>query len=251
MAVAEKKAHENVTASQMITGMFRIQNELNTKSYDKTWIEKGLTQEFDYEIAAGDEVHEFLRSLPYQWWTKDKEDRQNQVTEIVDAWHFVMSQHIIDHFGDVEKAANSAYSTAHHSLLNDSFQQLESTVKRQAKKFVAAIYLNNLNEEQHTLSYMRDFFLLMKRANISLELLYARYIGKATLNKFRVENGYKKGEYAKIWRLHGLEGEDNMFLSTYIDEQLAVKSHIPTAIEVRDYLHKTYEEVKAAMAPAS
>lgn len=225
------------TPDNLIDAMFRIQNALNTKSYNTDWIAKGKTEEFDYAMAAGDEAHEFARSLPFQWWTKDKADRQNQVTELVDAWHFVMSQMIIDEDGRVEDAAWTglgAFKTA--QMLGT-----EPTAQKQMKLFVAALYTHNTPEARF--SYSVAFFLLCKKADVSLNLLYARYIAKSTLNKFRVANGYKAGTYKKIWEVDGEKGEDNYFLSQFVDAELAAGRGIPGEEEVNQFLTVKYAEV--------
>ncbi len=241
-----KKASTNVnqgtnvkSATEMIQEMFSIQNALNTKSYDKAWIEKGATEEFDYAMAAGDEAHEFARSLPFQWWTKDKADRPNQVTEIVDAWHFVMSQMIIDFSGDFEEAADIA--TIHYEASHGV--TLCSSVQRQTKLFVAMLYMHNgpfhLSTPEH---YVISFFKLCRAAEVPVGLLYARYIAKATLNKFRVANGYKQGTYSKIWEIGGEKGEDNFFLARWVDEKIST-GHTPTENDVNIFLQGTYAEV--------
>ncbi len=242
----EMTAMMESTPANLIGAMFTIQNALNTKSYDKAWIEKGKTEEFDYAMAAGDEAHEFLRSLPFQWWTKDKADRQNQVTEIVDAWHFVMSQYIIDHNGNVDAAVAGAVDIHEKAKL---FLQLEETVKKQAKLFVAALYVHNTRHGEMAPGYVGYFFKLCEKAEISLDLLYARYLGKATLNKFRVANGYKQGTYKKIWELGGIKAEDNYFLSSYVDTVLAAGGEFSEE-NVQGYLEQAYSSMTAQTATA-
>lgn len=233
-------------AAEMIGEMFGIQNALNTKSYDSAWIDKGLSGEFDYPMAAVDEVHEFLRSLPFQWWTKDQPDRQNQVTELVDAWHFIMSQYIIDHGGDVQVAAESVARSYPYTQMG--MNRLEPTVKQQAKKLIVSLYGGRHQDGAGCVvqdSYIECFFLLLRRSNISLELLYARYIAKATLNKFRVANGYKQGTYMKKWALAGEVGEDNFFLSRFVDQELEAGHQVPSEEDVNHFLTRVYAEVQA------
>lgn len=221
----------------LISEMFTIQNGLNTKTYDSAWIEKGRTEEFDYAMAAGDEAHEFARSLPFQWWTGDSPDRQNQVTEIVDAWHFVMSQYIIDFNGNVGIAAQDAFRMYEMAAP----AQLQNTVKKQTKSFVAAMYVhNNWNfDPKNRPNFVRMFFLWCRKADVSLELLYARYLAKATLNKFRVENGYKQKLYDKIWEIGNEKGEDNFFLARWVDSKIA-QGHTPTENDIALWLQETY-----------
>lgn len=239
-------------ARELIAKMFGVQYALNTKSYDSAWIERGRSEEFDYLMAAGDEAHEFLRSLPFQWWTKDKADRQNQVTEVVDAWHFVMSQFIIDKMTiDTGAAVTRASEEAYESYERISYYGgLAQTVKRQAKVFVAACYAHNSGHRFDGPSYIDAFFQLCAISNISVDLLYARYVAKATLNKFRVANGYKQGTYQKIWQLGDERGEDNYFLSKWVDGRI-LDGVTPSEDEVTNYLMLTYPAVVQAMQPAA
>lgn len=225
----------------MLTDMFTIQNGLNTKSYDAAWLEKGRTEEFDYKMAAGDEIHEFLRSLPFQWWIGAAPDRANQITELVDAWHFIMSQALIDWDGKIEpvcRAAERAYNYA-------KSYSLEETVKKQAKLLVAALYLEGTGHDSGNLDYLPQFFALCRKAEVSLELLYARYLAKSTLNKFRVDNGYKRKEYLKHWTVNGEQGEDNYFLARWVDSRLEDPAlPLLTSDEVTNFLTQMYAIAK-------
>jgi hypothetical protein len=227
--------------------MFNIQNGLNTKSYSTTWLEKGKTGEYDYRIAGGQEIGEFLESLPVAWWSKQTADRQNCITELVDAWHFIMSQAIIDSSGEVELAASNAVRDFHEALeftYNAPGSDLQ--VKEKARSLLSNLYGDGI--------YVEEFFGLCITYGVTLDLLYARYLGKATLNKFRVENGYKVGQYAKLWDFRapcgpgeayadgGPLSEDNFYLSNWVNEQVE-SGVVPTQNAVYAWLTETYANV--------
>lgn len=235
---------DTTTVPYRIEGMLTIQEGLNSKSFSTTWLEKGATEEFDYAMAAGDEAHEYARSIPFEWWKKNAPDRQNQVTEIVDAWHFVMSQLIIDHSGNV----GQAYTEARESYYAwDQHVGLVSP-KKATKLFVAAMYLHG-SQFPAPCSYMHAFWAWCAAAEVGFDLLYARYIAKATLNKFRVENGYKVGKYDKIWSIEDDREEDNFFLARWVDQELSI-GRVPNAEEVADFLNEAYALHKANTVPA-
>jgi len=242
---ADKGTAELNPVLEKIHTMMHIQNRLNTNSYDSAWIERGRTEEFDYAMAAGDEAHEFARSLPFQWWRNDKPDFQNQVTELVDAWHFVMSQLIIDMNGNVGLAILEAFRMYEDAQITRS----EPTIQKQTKLFVAALYSHN-TRFQIECSYVKAFFLLCAKASVSIHLLSARYLGKSVLNRFRVENGYKEGTYHKIWTLGSEKGEDNYFLSQWIDGRLANGEPAPDEVVIHEFLTKTYSEFLESTSPA-
>jgi hypothetical protein len=70
-------------------------------------------------------------------------------------------------------------------------------------------------------------------------MLHARYIAKATLNRFRVDNGYKNGEYAKSWKIDGQTEQDNYWLSTWVTEQLENGIQLDQDM-IYNWLKKTY-----------
>ena len=57
--------------------------------------------------------------------------------------------------------------------------------------------------------------------------VYYYYMGKQTLTQFRQKNGYKTGDYIKIW--HGRE--DNEYLTEYLEKGLSVEE-IENALEL-------------------
>jgi hypothetical protein len=231
---------------QQIREMFEIQNGLNTKSYSTTWLEKGQSGEYDYRIAGGQEIGEFLESLPVAWWSKQTADRQNCITELVDAWHFIMSQAIIDHSGVVDRAVNEAINDYADAAMYVTNRGTDLEVKAYARSLLANLYGDGL--------YVESFFKLCTVYGVSLDLLYARYLGKATLNKFRVENGYKVGQYAKLWDFRapcgpdeayadgGPLSEDNFYLSNWVNEQVD-SGVVPTQDAVYSWLTETYAKV--------
>jgi hypothetical protein len=221
-----------------IQEMMIIQNGLNTKSYNAEWLEKGKTREFDYSVAAGQEIGEFFNSLPYDWWTGSEPDRVNCITELVDAWHFIMSQVIIDYNGDVDLAVDKVFDSW---TASDPMYPTPSflDIKNRAKILIVALY----SDGQPSI-YVREFFNLCAEYNLPLDLLHARYVGKATLNKFRVANGYKIKQYAKKWAFapDGPVMEDNYFLSNWVDSQFRA-GFVPTQDDVDKWLTEQYARV--------
>ena len=61
---------------------------------------------------------------------------------------------------------------------------------------------------------IKEFLNLCTHFNLSFDELMKLYIGKNILNKFRQNNGYKLGNYTKIWN----GKEDNYYLSAMIEK---------------------------------
>ena len=69
---------------------------------------------------------------------------------------------------------------------------------------------------------------------MSLDILFAKYIGKNVLNKFRQNNGYKEGNYRKIWG----DLEDNEVLIEVLSKGAV------SASEIYEQLQKIYDATK-------
>ncbi len=205
--------------------MVDAQNKVNSVVSDK-WIEKGKILDFDFKLAASQEMAEFFNSYGYSWWSKSPRDMPNAITEIVDAWHFIISEAIIEY--GLEFAAtmlNNAYKTTDVCYLGKTS---DVRVKNHGKTLVSV-----LNSKNKTLEILAEFFLLTRSLDLSLDYLYLRYMGKNCLNVFRQENGYKLGTYAKMWE--GLE--DNHYLVEFLD---TVKTDSLKYEDVHAFLTSTY-----------
>lgn len=255
---AQQEAMPDTPIARMIKEMFTIQNQLNTNSYAQAWLERGKTEEYDYSLAAGQELGEFFNSLPYAWWSAPEEDRSNCITEIIDAWHFIMSQLIIDYNGEVDYCAyfaNKEYETF-TNVLKEKAEVGKDAARRAAKALTARLYVNHVEGIHNVLpNYIRLFWALCNAYELPIELLHARYVGKSVLNRFRVDNGYKRKEYDKKWVLYrGTEKkavceEDNFFLSEYIDREVQDGRAISQE-SVYEWLKMMYGIHKSNTSPA-
>ena len=61
---------------------------------------------------------------------------------------------------------------------------------------------------------------------MAFEELFALYIGKNMLNRFRQNNGYKTGEYRKLWSGR----EDNEHLIELLEELNVPAAELPEAL---------------------
>ena len=224
----------DVTAYTLIFyRMLHVQSELNHKSYDSAWLDKCESGEFDYAMAAVQELSEFIESqAAYKWWG-GKLDIKNCRTELVDAFHFIMSLDIAAaHFQD-QSLEDVARAYAAMALSVDKEEEQELTprdVKDLAKSCMIQLLTDTLD--------IADFInLCAKGADMSVDLLFARYIGKATLNKFRAANGYKEGKYKKIWWANQ---EDNFYLADYVDNHFNAYCKAPDATEIEHWIHQTH-----------
>lgn len=61
------------------------------------------------------------------------------------------------------------------------------------------------------------------------------YYGKLALNKVRQDNGYNEGTYKKMWKLDGVEVEDNVFVTRFISKNKFIKDIDMTDIIAKEY----------------
>lgn len=215
----------------LVKEMLANQNSLNEKAYNTEWLAKGSTREFNYPVAASQEIAEFINSFWLPWWSKAEQDMANCRIELVDALHFLLSEAIIQFEGDLSQAED---------FIMESFEiamdVLESQIELPPTLEIARMLQSSINADLD--SVFSDLFLLSHSIDFDIEKMHALYMGKSILNKFRQDNGYKSGTYIKKW--DGVN-EDNHFLSVWIAEQTSAL----TGDEVRAFLDSTYKKFTA------
>lgn len=213
--------------------MLEKQNQVNSK-VSPDWVEKGRKGEWDFKLAASQEIAEFFNSFGYSWWSKSPKDLDNAITEIVDAWHFIMSQFIIDSNKDTARIVKDFVECYNLKYALSSSTQNDFNVKQTAKRLTAS--LNSGHVEYYVIL---DYFIsLIHELNLSFDYLYARYLAKSCLNIFRQDNGYKQGTYLKVWSGE----EDNYHLVRFIDS-LEDLSNLTEEV-VLEWLAVTYKKHK-------
>lgn len=204
-----------------ILQMLELQQELNDATNGLNW-EKGITKngkKIDWRRCIYLEAAELVESYPWKHWKNiDAEpDYANIKIEIVDIWHFVMSEILrvykIDNLGSIEDIATMLNQTdsflefkdekSIHNL--DNYEQISKV-----EELIRVLFCDrNIN------ALILSFLEMSSSLNLKLPELYELYIGKNILNKFRQDHGYKEGTYIKIW-----DGkEDNVVMQTLLKEQ--------------------------------
>lgn len=197
-----------------IETMLLLQQELNDTTNGKNW-EEGITKNgkpIDWRRCIYLELAELIDSYPWKHWKNidAKPDYDNIKIETVDIWHFIMSEALriykTEKLGEIKTLANLIEQMP-------SYQQFKSTNSSEYGNVYSEItiheqMLKTLFCDGHIDSIMEHFFHIAKVANLNLNQLYALYIGKNILNKFRQDNGYKDGTYKKIWQ----DREDNVIM---------------------------------------
>jgi len=203
-----------------ILQMLKLQQQLNDATNGTHW-EEGVTKngkKIDWRRCIYLESAELVESYPWKHWKNidASADYENIKIELVDIWHFVMSEALrlykIDNLGTIEElgqniTAMEAYATLERgdSPKLDNYEQIE-LIEEMIKVLFCSDDIDTLTN---------SFLNLASNLGLNLSTLYALYIGKNILNKFRQDNGYKDGSYIKIWNGE----EDNVVMQTILADR--------------------------------
>ena len=222
-----------------ILQMLELQQELNDATNGKDW-EKGLTKnnkKIDWRRCIYLEAAELVESYPWKHWKNidATPDYANIKIEIVDIWHFVMSEALrlykVENRGSIQDISNAVVAMKGFDEFLDATkgEQLNPYAEIELVEEMIQILFCNSDINDLVISFLT----MSSKLNLKLPELYELYIGKNILNKFRQNNGYKDGSYIKVWN----GKEDNVMMQ----EILASNSDIsPEALY--DALKKAYPE---------
>jgi hypothetical protein len=174
---------------EKILAMLEMQDAMNSK-VNPDWRQAGS----EWYRAIWTECAEMLDHYGWKWWKHQQPDMDQVKLEIVDIWHFAMSDLLIKG-GSVDEVAEQIGS------------ELQSPVEandiREAIELLAGATL------QTQAANVPIFARLMQLADLPFDELFRMYVGKNVLNFFRQDHGYKDGSYIKVW-----DGrEDNEYLA--------------------------------------
>lgn len=151
------------------------------------------------------ESGELMEHLGWKWWKAQAPNIAQAHIELVDIWHFILSQ-----FAEVDDDLDAVARELHYRL-TDHGRRVAFTKGRIAK-------MDDLSERDlidllaghaaHGDDCSSTFAAICERLGLSWENLRRTYVAKNVLNLLRQNHGYKSGQYVKEW--HGVE--DNVHL---------------------------------------
>jgi len=175
---------------QLTQTMLELQGQINSQ-IDTQW----RSYAHPWYRAAWTECAELLDHHGWKWWKKQEPDTPQIHLELVDIWHFALSD-LLQHETDIDAISNQISSSVSR-ILNPPNEFLKLVEKL----------------SEHCLTSKRidinSFFDLMICVQMNYLELFKQYVGKNVLNRFRQDKGYKTGEYQKTWN----GKEDNVHLS--------------------------------------
>jgi len=149
--------------------------------------------------AIWTECAEMLDHYGWKWWKHQAPDLDQVRLELVDIFHFAMSDYLLGQSDNVVVA---------DKVLDELADPRSQTDIRVAIESMAQTTIAN-----HSVHFS-DFANVMNLIEMDFDHLYRMYVGKNVLNFFRQDHGYKDGSYIKVWQ----DREDNEHLAELLDQ---------------------------------
>jgi dimeric dUTPase (all-alpha-NTP-PPase superfamily) len=198
--------------------MLELQQQLNDATNGENW-EEGITKngkKIDWRRCIYLETAELIESYPWKHWKNidAQPDYENIKIELVDIWHFVMSEALrlykVESIGSIETLNQKIMAMEGYQQLEEA---QESTLDSYAQIALVEKMIKVLFCSEDINQLINIFLNVTAHLGLNLSTLYALYIGKNILNKFRQEHGYKDGSYIKVWNGQ----EDNVVMQTLLE----------------------------------
>jgi len=185
-----------------LVSMLTLQDDVN-RLIDPCWRASGNP----FLRAAMMEAAEALDHHGWKWWKKHSIDLPQLQLELVDIWHFLLSDWIIAH-------PTKDFEALSALLLSNRSRATSIRLDELTYHFDDMDLLSLLQLQVGLFACKRSdialFGEIMGRCQMSWDDLARQYIGKNALNIFRQRHGYQHGTYIKEW--HGKEDNEHMFL---------------------------------------
>jgi hypothetical protein len=194
--------------------MAELQDRLNRRVHPE-WRSQG----FEWYRATWIECAELLDHYGWKWWKRQVPDHGHVRLELVDIWHFGLSELVRD--GRIGADFVDAG-------LRAEFARVATSLEPRAA--VEALACETLATRRFSVARFID---LMAAMRLDFEELFRLYIGKNVLNEFRQAHGYNTGSYRKVW--HGREDNEHLMeLAQALDRSAsAFADELYAALEAR------------------
>ena len=182
--------------------MLALQANMNAK-VDPNWI----TARYPYLRAVAIEGAEAIEHHGWKWWKKQDKDLSQLQMELVDIWHFILSEILLRNDDNqltpleyLLSALSDANSLQLIELDNTAYKLNETDLVTKLELLIAISIARRID--------LGLFESIMRDCELTWTDLFCQYVGKNVLNMFRQDNGYKEGTYRKM----GEGREDNEHL---------------------------------------
>lgn len=173
--------------------MLEMQAGMNAKVNPK-W----LTAHYPFLRAVMMEGAEAMEHVGWKWWKKQTNDVEQLQMELVDIWHFAMSDALVQAGGEADTASGWLTASIDNpdrdriTYDNHSYCLLDMDILSRLELLIGMAVFRRFD--------IALFETLLKDVSMTWDDLYIAYVGKNVLNFFRQDHGYKVGTYQKIWQ---------------------------------------------------
>jgi dimeric dUTPase (all-alpha-NTP-PPase superfamily) len=197
-----------------LAAMAELQSALNDNVH-AAWRSQG----HEYYRAVWVECAELLDHYGWKWWKHQRTDLAQVKLEIVDIWHFGLSDLIRDGRIDAVRIDPAIVAAFERPAPAADFRACIETLAGAT-----------LTERRFPIEAFVD---VLYGLPMSFAELYQIYVGKNVLNHFRQAHGYQVGRYMKTW--HGREDNEHLFeIVSALDHASATfSSDLYAALEAR------------------
>ena len=194
-------------SSDQATTMLELQATMNSK-VDPDWI----NAKYPYLRAVAIEGAEAIEHHGWKWWKKQQKDLAQLQMELIDIWHFFLSEILLRANGDQKESLKLLLRLIPDTKPKKNIRFDDKEINLEGCDLVSKLELLIATAISQRIE-IDLFSMIMDDCELSWGELYSQYVGKNVLNIFRQDYGYKKGTYIKIW-----DGrEDNEHLVDIID----------------------------------
>ena len=186
--------------------MLALQHAMNSK-VDPDWVAAG----YPYLRAVVIEGAEAIEHHGWKWWKHQEQDLSQLQMELIDIWHFMLSDILLECDGDLALAANSLMDSIESNTANtlvfdgNPYRLDDLDLLEKLELLIGTSVARRLE--------VGLFAAIMNDCELNWDDLFKQYVGKNVLNFFRQDNGYKQGSYRKNWNGR----EDNEHLVEVLD----------------------------------
>lgn len=200
-------------AATMLATMAEMQDGYNQVLHAQ-WREQG----FNFYRAIWVECAEMLDHYGWKWWKHSTPDLDQVKLELVDIWHFGLSDLMRDGVTPASLAPDLVEASS--QAVAKASAPSEAADAEVFREVLEAFALRTLGERKFALV---EFKALLVELPLPLPELFSLYVGKNVLNGFRQDNGYRTGEYRKLWGGR----EDNEHLVEALAELSCAPNEVP------------------------
>lgn len=208
----QKTLNDSTNGHQWVDGLTKTNKKINWMRCFRLELAEAIDQSFNWKHWKNTEGVEQFSFIE----TKDFDGLHNLKIEIVDAWHFIMSEIIAK--GWTEEFNRDIIFNFHVKRRSgESLIKLIESVNYLAFNYEDSSFESidpTMENDLFKMTCILEKFVKLTLSVMTLKELYEIYILKNALNLFRQQNGYKDGTYIKEWGKEKVE--DNVILDQYI-----------------------------------